>query len=200
MKYVIWILAAVGVLLAGNFIVDVVRDRNADKREVAQKAAGDTAATLAQHVLITDTTWQHVTLPSYTRSAGAARGAVASGKATDAQKGAAQAFNVCDTAIAAEEKRIATRDSLIRVQNARINLLLERPERSRPRLIPYVEGMYDARTSGMVARVGIEARVIGPLLLKGEVEAAARQNVYGEPKPNGGSATARVGVRYEFKH
>lgn len=97
----------------------------------------------------------------------------------------------CDSALAAQERRIAARDTLTGALRRELKVWQDKP--GPPRLQPYAEAMYDLAHQVPVIRGGATLRALGPISLSAAVEYAA---------PVAGTSTpafrATAGVRYNF--
>ena len=99
----------------------------------------------------------------------------------------------CRSVVTTCEQRVADRDSLLRIVGRQRIADRERftaeLKRANPRVVPYVEGLYDPFNSTVTARAGLEMRLVGAIRLIG---AAQYQN--------GGDTHIRAlaGVRVTF--
>lgn len=114
--------------------------------------------------------------------------------AKEANRGNAGAVAVavaCDSALAGDSIRLAARDTVIKRQQTELKIWMNKP--GPPRIQPYVEAMYDVAHMVPVGRLGITARVAGPIALSAAGQYTA---------PRAGTADvglqAQVGLRYSF--
>lgn len=105
--------------------------------------------------------------------------------------GAVAVAVACDSALTGDSIRLAARDTLIKRQTAELKVWMDKP--GPPRIQPYVEAMYDMANAVPVGRVGVTARVAGPIALSAAGQYTA---------PRAGTADVRlqatVGLRYTF--
>lgn len=97
----------------------------------------------------------------------------------------------CDSALAAQDRRIAARDTLTGALKRELDVWQNKP--GPPRLQAYAEGLYDLAHSVPVARLGATLRVAGPISVSAAGEYAAPQA--GQSTP---AFRANVGLRYNF--
>jgi hypothetical protein len=153
-----------------------------DKTPFQQKAeaAHDTTTHAEALVAHTDTLW----LPAKNNYLGI--------RDRNAGVPAAHAVGVaCDSALAAEDRRVAARDTLVGALKRELDVWQNKP--GPPRLQAFAEGLYDVIHSTPVARIGATARVAGPIDL-------SIGGDYSAP-PSGQSTPvfrATVGVRFRF--
>lgn len=171
--------ALLGALALWGF--DSYRHRG-DKTPFEQKADSAKAATQAATVLVakTDTLW----LPAQTR--------YLTVRDRNASNPAAHEVGVaCDSALAAQGRRVAARDTLVGALRRELDVWQNKP--GPPRLEAYAEGLYDLAHSVPVARLGATFRIAGPIAATSAVSYAA---------PRAGSSSpdlrATVGIRYTF--
>jgi hypothetical protein len=162
--YTIGVAAAAALLIWGY---SAYRNHG-DKTPFQQKAeaAHDTTTRAEALVARTDTLW----LP--------ARDSYLTAKKKNADVPAAREVAVaCDSALAAQDRRIAARDTLVGALHRELNVWQNKPG---PQMVP-------------VARVGVTARLVGPISLSAAGEYAAPRA--GQSNP---AFRANVGVRYNF--
>jgi hypothetical protein len=105
---------------------------------------------------------------------------------------AAHALGVaCDSALAAQDRRVAARDTLVGALKRELDVWQNKP--GPPRVQAFAEGLYDLAHSVPVARLGLTARVAGPISLSAAGEYAAPPAGRSDP-----AFRATVGVRYTF--
>jgi hypothetical protein len=97
----------------------------------------------------------------------------------------------CDSALAAQDRRVAARDTLVGALKRELDVWQNKP--GPPRIQAFAEGMYDLAHSVPIARVGVTARVVGPISLSAAGEYAAPPAGRSDP-----AFRAIVGVRYTF--
>lgn len=153
-----------------------------DKTAFEQKAEAARDTTRAAEILVahTDTLW----LPAQTK--------YLTVRDRNASVPAAREVAVaCDSALAAQDRRVAARDTLASALRRELAVWQAKP--GPPRLQAYGEALYDLAHSVPMARVGATLRVAGPINLAGAVEYAA---------PPAGNSTpsfrATAGLRYNF--
>jgi hypothetical protein len=176
--YTIGVAAAAALLIWGY---SAYRNHG-DKTPFQQKAeaAHDTTTRAEALVARTDTLW----LP--------ARDSYLTAKKKNADVPAAREVAVaCDSALAAQDRRIAARDTLVGALHRELNVWQNKP--GPPRVQAYAEGLYDLAQMVPVARVGVTARLVGPISLSAAGEYAAPRA--GQSNP---AFRANVGVRYNF--
>jgi hypothetical protein len=147
----------------------------------AAEAAHDTTTHAEALVAHTDTLW----LPAQTKYL----------TIRDRNAGVPAAHEVgvaCDSALAAEDRRVAARDTLVGALKRELDVWQNKP--GPPRLQAFAEGAYDLAHSVPVARLGATLRVAGPVSLSAAGEYAAPRA--GESNP---AFRANVGIRYDFR-
>jgi hypothetical protein len=97
----------------------------------------------------------------------------------------------CDSALAAQDRRIVARDTLVGALRRELDVWQNKP--GPPRLEAYAEGLYDAVNAVPVARLGASFRVAGPIDAIAQAEYAAPKA--GQSNP---SFRAVAGIRYRF--
>jgi hypothetical protein len=176
--YTIGVAAAIAF---GIWAYSAYRNRG-DKTPFQQKAeaAHDTTTRAEALVAHTDTLW----LPAQTKYL----------TVRDRNAGNPAAHEVavaCDSALAAQDRRIAARDTLVGALHRELNVWQNKP--GPPRVQAYAEGLYDLATRVPVARLGVTARLVGPVSLSAAGEYAAPRA--GQSNP---AFRADVGIRYNF--
>lgn len=153
-----------------------------DKSAFQQKADAAHDSTLAAEILVarTDTLW----LPAQTRY-------LTVRERTKANPQAHEVAVACDSALAAQDRRIAARDTLTGALRRELTVWQNKP--GPPRLQAFAEGMYDFANAVPVARVGATLRLVGPIALSAAGEYAAPPAGQGTP-----AFRANVGIRYTF--
>jgi hypothetical protein len=154
-----------------------------DKTPFQQKAEAAHDTTTRAEILVahTDTLW----LPAKTRYL----------TVRDRNAGNPAAHEVavaCDSALAAQDRRVAARDTLVGALKRELDVWQNKP--GPPRLQAFAEGLYDLAHSVPVARIGATARLIGPISLSAAGEYAAPRA--GDSNP---AFKATLGVRYDFR-
>jgi hypothetical protein len=171
--------ALLGALALWGF--DAYRHRGS-KTPFEQKADSAKAETQAATALVakTDTLW----LP-------ARNNYIAAKQRTAAVPAAREVAVACDSALAAQDRRIVARDTLVGALRRELDVWQNKP--GPPRLEAYAEGLYDVANSVPVARLGATFRIVGPIAATSAVSYAA---------PRAGSSSpdlrATVGIRYTF--
>lgn len=153
-----------------------------DKTPFQQKAEAAHDTTIRAEALVarTDTLW----LPAQTK--------YLTVRARNAGNPAAHEVAVaCDSALAAQDRRIAARDTLTGALRRELVVWQNKP--GPPRIQAYAEGLYDLASTVPVARVGLTARLVGPVSLSAAGEYAAPRA--GQSNP---AFRADVGIRYNF--
>lgn len=97
----------------------------------------------------------------------------------------------CDSALAAQDRRIAARDTLTGALRRELNVWQNKP--GPPRLSAFAEGLYDVVHAVPVVRAGATFRIIGPISASAAGQYAAPQ--IGKANPD---FRATVGLRYDF--
>jgi hypothetical protein len=178
------VVIVVGAALLGALALwafDAYRHRGS-KTPFEQKADSAKAETQAATVLVarTDTLW----LPAQTR--------YITVRDRNASNPAAHEVGVaCDSALAAQGRRVAARDTLVGALRRELDVWQNKP--GPPRLEAYAEGLYDAVNAVPVARLGASFRVAGPIDAIAQAEYAAPKA--GQSNP---SFRAVAGIRYRF--
>jgi hypothetical protein len=178
---VLYTVGAAGGLALGIWGYSAYRHRG-DKTPFQQRAEAAHDTTTRAEILVahTDTLW----LPAQTRYI----------TVRDRNSGNPAAHEVavaCDSALAAQDRRVAARDTLVGALKRELDVWQNKP--GPPRLQAFAEGMYDLAHSVPVARVGLTARVMGPISLSAAGEYAAPPAGRSDP-----AFRATVGVRYNF--
>lgn len=178
------VVIVVGAALLGALVLwafDSYRHRG-DKTPFQQKADAAQAATTAATALVakTDTLW----LP-------ARNNYLAAKQRTAAVPAAREVAVACDSALAAQDRRIVARDTLVGALRRELDVWQNKP--GPPRLEAYAEGLYDLAHSVPMARLGATFRIAGPISASSAVSYAA---------PRAGSSSpdlrATVGIKYTF--
>jgi hypothetical protein len=97
----------------------------------------------------------------------------------------------CDSALAAEDRRVAARDTLIGALRREVVVWQEKP--GPPRIQAYAEGLYDVAHRVPVARAGATFKMVGPISLSAAGEYAAPQVGKSDP-----AFRVTAGLRYDF--
>lgn len=97
----------------------------------------------------------------------------------------------CDSALAAQDRRVAARDTLVSSLRREVNVWQNKP--GPPRLQAYAEGLYDLAQSVPVIRAGATFKVVGPISLSAAGEYSAPRVGKSDP-----GFRAVAGVRYSF--
>jgi hypothetical protein len=171
--------ALLGALALWGF--DAYRHRGS-KTPFEQKADSAKAETQAATALVakTDTLW----LP-------ARNNYIAAKQRTAAVPAAREVAVACDSALAAQDRRIVARDTLVGALRRELDVWQNKP--GPPRLEAYAEGLYDVANAVPVARLGATFRIVGPIAATSAVSYAA---------PRAGSSNpdlrATIGIKYTF--
>lgn len=97
----------------------------------------------------------------------------------------------CDSALAAQDRRVAARDTLVGALRKELDVWQNKP--GPPRLTAFAEGLYDVAHMVPVARLGATFRVVGPISLSAAGQYAAPQAGHSNV-----DLRATVGLRYDF--
>lgn len=143
-------------------------------------AAHDTTARAELLVAHTDTLWlpaqtKYLTVRERTKNVPEAR----------------QVAQACDSALAAQDRRIAARDTLTSALRRELKVWQDKP--GPPRLQAFAEGLYDVVHAVPVARLGATFRVAGPISVSAAGQYAAPRVGNSDP-----AFRATVGLRYDF--
>jgi hypothetical protein len=177
-------LYTIGAAIAAALVIwgySALRHRG-DKTPFQQKAeaAHDTTTHAEALVARTDTLW----LP--------AKNQYIAARNRNAGVPAAHEVGVaCDSALAAQDRRIAARDTLVGALKRELDVWQNKPGPAR--IQAFAEGLYDLAHSVPVARLGVTARLVGPISVSAAGEYAAPRA--GQSNP---AFRANVGVRYNF--